>query len=225
MPKKKVAQDVSVLDVEKWNIHQRIHGIMGEFDYVQKLKSGMPYKSVSHDSVTRKLQPMLLKYRVICRPYVDLIQVNGNQTMAAMIVDFVNIDNPEDVFQVRTFGHGNDTQDKGPGKAMSYAFKYAVLKALCIETGDDPENDSIETSKSNGVTKNFTKSKVLPQDGLVEMIKLQLNKHNNSASYFKAFIQDKYGVGKLSEVPKKHYDDLMIWIKSEEGEPSVLDNI
>lgn len=211
------------VDVKDWNIFQRIHGIMQDFDYVQKVKSGMPYKSVSHDAVTKKLQPQLLKYRVICRPYVDHIETQGNQTMAAMVVDFVNIDNPTDVFTVRTFGHGNDTQDKGPGKAMSYAFKYAVLKALCIETGDDPENDSIPTEKGNSV-KMVTKT--VPEDGLVELIKLQLHKHGKKPADFKTHIQDKYGVSKLSEVPKKHYDDLMVWIKSDgEGPASVLDNI
>jgi hypothetical protein len=32
--------------------------------------------------------------------------------------------------------------DKGPGKAVSYAFKYALLKVFCLETGDDPDNDA-----------------------------------------------------------------------------------
>jgi len=49
---------------------------------------------------------------------------------------------------VPTFGYGIDPQDKGPGKAMSYGVKYGLLKALGLETGDDPERDSIEHKPS-----------------------------------------------------------------------------
>lgn len=34
--------------------------------------------------------------------------------------------------------------DKGPGKAISYAVKYAYLKAFALETGDDPDHDQRE---------------------------------------------------------------------------------
>ena len=48
---------------------------------------------------------------------------------------FVNIDNPTEFIDVETFGDGVDSQDKAPGKAMTYADKYALLKAYKIETG------------------------------------------------------------------------------------------
>ena len=41
-------------------------------------------------------------------------------------------------------------QDKGSGKAMPYADKYALMKAYKISTGDDPDqNASVETHYSN----------------------------------------------------------------------------
>jgi hypothetical protein len=40
---------------------------------------------------------------------------------------------------VETIGYGVDPQDKGPGKAISYGVKYALLKVLGLETGDDPD--------------------------------------------------------------------------------------
>ena len=60
-----------------------------------------------------------------------------------MQVAFVNVDKPEDRVEVEFFGYGIDPQDKGPGKAMSYAVKYALLKVFSLETGDDPERDNI----------------------------------------------------------------------------------
>jgi len=39
-------------------------------------------------------------------------------------------------------GAGQDTQDKGPYKALTGAVKYALMKLLMVDTGDDPENDA-----------------------------------------------------------------------------------
>lgn len=50
---------------------------------------------------------------------------------------FVNMDNPTDYIEVKAYGDGVDTLDKAPGKATTYADKYALMKAYKIETGDD----------------------------------------------------------------------------------------
>jgi hypothetical protein len=52
---------------------------------------------------------------------------------------FVNVDSPNDFIDITTYGDGVDTQDKAPGKAMTYGDKYALLKAYKIQTGDDPD--------------------------------------------------------------------------------------
>lgn len=54
---------------------------------------------------------------------------------------FVNIDNPKEKISAEGYGMGIDPQDKATGKASSYAKKYALLNALLLETGDDPEKD------------------------------------------------------------------------------------
>lgn len=134
-------------EIATWNIYQRLHAIMAQFTYLQKeKKDGMKYTIVSHDKVTATLAPLLVQYRVICRPYVDEFQVQGNQSKVLLAAEFVNIDNPDDTCLVRMAGLGNDPQDKGPGKAMSYAWKYAALKMFAVVTGDDADHDSIETN-------------------------------------------------------------------------------
>lgn len=118
---------------------------MGEVDYIQKeKKQGMNYTIVSHDAVTAKVRPVLLKHGIVYYPVRCEHKHEGNRAECSMSVRFVNIDETTDFFDVPTFGYGIDTQDKGPGKAMSYAVKYALLKALGLETGDDPEIDSID---------------------------------------------------------------------------------
>lgn len=125
------------------NIYQRLHAAMGEVDYVQKeKKQGMNYTIVSHDAVTAKVRPVLHRHGIVYHPHsLDYIQ-DGNRTQVNLVVRFVNVDKPDDFVDVPCLGFGIDSQDKGPGKAVSYAVKYALLKALGLETGDDPDTEA-----------------------------------------------------------------------------------
>lgn len=124
------------------NLHQRLGKAMGKVTYIQKdKKQGMRYSIVSHDVVTAKVRPALLEAGVVYYPTRVQYEQIGNRTQCAMTIRFVNIDEPVDFIDVETFGYGIDDQDKGPGKAMSYAVKYALLKTLGLETGDDPDMD------------------------------------------------------------------------------------
>ncbi len=124
----------------KLNIAQRISAVMGAVDYVQKeKKQGMNYSIVSHDAVTAKVRPLLHEHGVVYYPRDLHVNQDGNRTEAKFTVRFENIDDRSDFIDVETFGYGVDPQDKGPGKAMSYGVKYALLKLLGLETGDDPD--------------------------------------------------------------------------------------
>lgn len=133
---------------EGLNIYQRIHKIMEDVSYVQKedKKVNNQYKFVSHDAVTAAIRPALLKHGVQAIPSYFDISADGNRTNCSMSITLVNIDQPEDriVIPCAGFGQGIDPQDKGAGKAMSYAYKYALLKIFALETGDDPEKDNID---------------------------------------------------------------------------------
>ena len=134
-------------DIKK-NVHQRIAEVMGAVTYIQKEhKTGMQYTIVSHDKVTAKVRPALLAAGVIYYPTRCDHTQNGNRAECSMTIRFANIDSPDDCIDVQTFGYGVDSQDKGPGKAMSYAVKYALLKVLGLETGDDADHDSIPHDK------------------------------------------------------------------------------
>ena len=124
------------------NIFQRIHAVMGEVDYVQKeKKDGMKYTVVSHDRVTALVRPILHKHGVVYYPRDMARTQDGNRTQIDFTVRFQNIDDKADFMDVETCGYGVDQSDKGVGKAISYGVKYALLKALGLETGDDPDTD------------------------------------------------------------------------------------
>lgn len=168
------------------NIHQRILGIMSELHYIAKGDKTVngQYRFVSHDQVVSKVQKMLVKHRVTTVPSVHEIVQDGNRTMVKLNVTFVNADCPQDNFTVQFPGYGIDgggvnkdgrpmaIGDKGPGKAVSYAYKYALLKQFNLETGDDPDFD---TSVSYEPAKCLEFDDILPAE-MTEKERIKLNK-------------------------------------------------
>lgn len=135
---------------DRRNIHQRLHAVMLEVDYVQKDRTIGSYKVVTHDAVTAKVRPFLVKHGVIYYPQNMVHAQDGNRTEVHLDLVFANVNDPKDFVAVPTFGYGIDQQDKGPGKAVSYAVKMALLKALGLETGEDADDDNTEQHKPNG---------------------------------------------------------------------------
>lgn len=126
------------------NIFQRLWLVMTLVDYIQKeKKQDMNYSIVSHDKVTALVRPHFIACGIVYYPLGGTLRLvqEGNTTQATFTVRFQSIDAPDDFMDVDTMGFGVDKQDKGPGKAMSYGVKYAILKALSLETGDDPDQD------------------------------------------------------------------------------------
>lgn len=148
------------------NLYQRLSKIMADVKYIQKedKKVNNQYTFVSHDAVTAKCRQAFIDHGVFVRPSIieheaswydtkvekwidkkkQIVDVKSLRTEVHIEVEFINIDDPKDSMKIASIGYGLDTQDKGIGKAYSYAYKYALLKTLMLETGDDPEKDMID---------------------------------------------------------------------------------
>lgn len=145
------------------NIHQRMAAITAELQTVAKnlnvdTGKGKGYKAVSERDVVDAVKPLEAKYGVYSYPVSRRIiesaalesenEWNGKVTKKTTFFErietvyrFVNTDEPADYIETTTFAEGIDSQDKGSGKAMTYADKYALMKAYKISTGDDPDQD------------------------------------------------------------------------------------
>jgi len=132
------------------NIYQRMNQVMLMVQGVQKesKKVNNQYTFVSHDGVAKALHMPMAEAGIIMLPTIEELTQDGNRTRVMMGITFINIDNPEDKCYIRSAGDGIDPQDKGIGKAVSYAVKYGLLKAFCLETGDDVEKDNYEHKPS-----------------------------------------------------------------------------
>lgn len=125
----------------KQNIWQKIHYVMKNAGYIQRKKSSMPYKTVTHNDVTDSVRKQITEVGLIIIPEVTSNSREGNIHSVVMSIHIMDIDSGETV-EIKGFpGTGIDPQDKGYGKAISYAFKYILQKLFLLEIGDDEEVD------------------------------------------------------------------------------------
>ena len=61
-----------------------------------------------------------------------------------MAYTFADVDSGEEVV-AKVAGQGLDPGDKAPYKAMTGALKYALLQSFLLATGDDPEDERLDT--------------------------------------------------------------------------------
>lgn len=66
---------------------------------------------------------------------------------------FVNMEKPDEFVEVIGYGDGVDSLDKAPGKATTYADKYALMKAYKIETGEDPDRTPSDDLEGHDILK------------------------------------------------------------------------
>lgn len=148
------------------NIYEKMAAITSELQTVaknltvQQTKSSS-YKAVSERDILDAVKPLESKYGIYSYPASrevlesSLLEsentYNGNTTKKTTFMTriktvyrFVNTENPEESIETTTFAEGIDSQDKGSGKAMTYADKYALMKAYKISTGDDPDQSASE---------------------------------------------------------------------------------
>lgn len=147
--------------VKSMNIYQRLLAATAEIGYVAKnlkvdINKNNSYKAVAEADVLDAVKPIEEKYGIYSYPvdrkvikdevFTTQTTYDGKTTekntffmRLEITYRFVNVDKPEEFIDIKTYGDGVDTQDKAPGKAMTYGDKYALLKAYKIQTGDDPD--------------------------------------------------------------------------------------
>ena len=134
------------------NIYQRINAVRKSITYIQKDKSvsagsAGSYRAVTHDAVTGMVRQHLVEHGVIIAPTLIESMFHPKEEgakqrlySASYDVRFINMDTPDECVTIRIEAHALDNGDKAPGKAISYATKYAILKLFNIETGEDEES-------------------------------------------------------------------------------------
>ena len=153
------------METKEMNIFQKMEAITNELGFVAKnlnvaVSKNNSYKATGEVDVLEAVKPLENKYGVysyaIDREIIesDTLTQNtqyGEKTSLFLRMKvtyrFVNTDNPQDYIETISFAEGIDSGDKASGKAMTYADKYALMKAYKISTGEDPDQKASEEYK------------------------------------------------------------------------------
>ena len=189
------------------NIYQRINAVRAQVSYVQKDKKveGAGYMAVTHDAVTSAIRPALIEQGIIVTPSLVSSRVQDTGAVTAKHVPFiryegtydiafVNADMPEERIVSRIESHAIDHGDKAPGKAISYAVKYAMLKLFSLETGEDDESRADMTvkkeapvippaAKEKNARERVTPNRLEELEGIADQIRAYMQSGDTHGAY------------------------------------------
>lgn len=203
-----------MIHIKEMNLFEKMQLITNEIGVVEKglqvrVTDKSSYKAVSERDVLDAVKPIEQKYRVFSLPISRKIiaqdvlekvsEYNGKTsktyTMYMRIETtyrFYNIDKPDEYIDTITYADGLDTGDKASGKAMTYADKYALMKAYKISTGDDPDK---EASAEQG----YTSVKATPKQ--IEAVK-KLVRDTQA-------MLDHYNISKIEDLTLEQASDII----------------
>jgi hypothetical protein len=143
-------------------IAQAMSAIMKEVGAIAKkdknTSQGFNFRGI--DSVVNAVSPALQKYGVIVVPSVEdyeyaTVEIGRNRTAMGHVkvkVTYTFIGSNGDSIKATVVGEAMDSGDKATAKAMSVAFRTALLQALSLPTDElDPDATSYERSSAKDV--------------------------------------------------------------------------
>ena len=135
------------------NLYEKINVIMADVKSLKKdgkvaFKS-TNYNFLSEAKTTEKFHEAFVKVKVAMLPIKAEETKEGNLTRGLYTYRLIDCENPKDFIDLQAWGQGQDSGDKGSGKASSYAYKYLLWRTFAIPSNDDPDNISSQELKVN----------------------------------------------------------------------------
>lgn len=206
------------------NIFQKINEVMKAIEYLtkdDKVEFGnTKYKAISEEKVTTAVRKELVKQGIVIIPIMqestvtELIRTDKSVNQRADVhtrYRIQNIDDVNDFIEVESNGSGVDTQDKAVGKAMTYAYKYMLLRTFAIPTGEDP--DKISSAETD-----YKIQSEINAEKVIDKTKVQaLNKSIENAGIKDEVVElilSQYGYTSTSEIKVKDYQQIIQDFKS-----------
>lgn len=203
------------------NIYQKINEVMKSIEYLtkdDKVEFGSTkYKAISEEKVTMAVREQLVKQGIVILP-IQQESDNKELTRTEKSVNMLtsvhtryrvqNVDDVNDYIEIESNGTGVDTQDKGVGKAMTYAYKYMLLRTFAIPTGEDPDKiSSAETDSKIEKEIEKEREKVISKEKEEALDKAIENRKIPDDVVEK--VLNKYGYSSTAEIKLKDYMNIV----------------
>lgn len=154
------------------SLYKKIYDVMCDTEALEKnmtVGSGnSSYKAISEKEVLNMVKPLLKKHGLILVPInaamtesVDTYDTQRGRTtrcISSLVETWrvIDIDTGESIDAVGV-GNGADPQDKGPGKASTYAYKNMLSKMFMLFSGEDTDNTHSDDISAQMTAKKVTK--------------------------------------------------------------------
>lgn len=114
---------------------------IGKDQHASQAQGGYSYRGI--EAITKSAAPLFAKYGIVFVPQVldcDIrdITVNNKPWTDTILTVRYRICGPAgDFLEATVVGIGRDNADKGANKALTQAFKYALIQTLCVADAKD----------------------------------------------------------------------------------------
>lgn len=198
-------------------LYQKIYSVMSETEGLKKeLTVGYgknSYNAVSESTVLNLIKPLFKKHGLIMFPVEAEITEhvmtyennNGTSTrlMSQIVAKYKILDVESGEYEIlATVGNGADPQDKGSGKAWTYAYKALLQKTFMLFSGEDTD-----TTHSDAITEKMTKNKEekIGNEKAEMLNKLIDEKKKEGADDYKSKILGYYKINGFEELSMSGY--------------------
>ena len=150
------------------SIYKKIFEVMNKSKGLEKdMNVANQYNAVSEKAMLNTIKPLIKNAGLIifpCNTEINQVQ-NGNKSITQVKVTYKIVDT-ESGESIETVGIGNgaDSQDKGAGKAFTYAYKAMLSKTFMLFSGEDTDNQHSDQITSEQLIE--TIKDILPKKGL-----------------------------------------------------------
>jgi hypothetical protein len=207
------------------NIYEKILAIMQDVQYLAKddhVKFGSTdYKALSEEKVTSVMRDELIKNKLVVFPIAQDANRSGNITHVDTKYRMVNVENPDEFIEIVSCGDGADTQDKGSGKAMTYAFKYMWLRVFAVPTGEDPDkisSDELDAKAKKEAEKKATQPEYIDEIKQTVILK-ELHRTGWDANGMLAYLAEKFPKNPPKSIGKITVSQFTFIVKALEKRP------
>ncbi|MCC5911419.1 MAG: ERF family protein [Clostridiaceae bacterium] len=213
----------------KAGLYQKIHAIMKDVEYLQKddciQYKNTKYKAISEEKVTSTIRKSLVEKGLVILPIEQQHEKKDILTTVNTKYKILDTDTGEYEIIVSS-GTGVDTQDKGVGKAMTYAYKYLLLRTFAIPTGEDPDKvcsaelddklviDAEDKSNEDKEIKH-SKEKKIQQNHIAALCALCSEK-GVTEEQLKKVLEKDYGITSKKDLTIKQFKEVMERVKKVE---------
>lgn len=180
-------------------LYEKIYNVMAESSALEKdMSVGGQYKAISEKMVLNEIKPLLKKHKLILIPVAAEVEQKEKLTVISAKYKIIDIETGESEI-LATIGNGADSQDKGSGKAWTYAYKCLIQKTFCLFSGEDTDNehsDDITAKQTKGEYKSASSGPKLVSD---KQLALLYAKGKGKEDKVKEIIT-KYGFSSSKEI-------------------------